>query len=152
MEKYYGCAQTTLAAAADTLNMEADDVFKALIGISGGVGGMGLGECGGMCGAAAAISFRFGHNPKEFAQKPETRFKIYDLVEKVCKKFLEEYGSLICRDIQMKLFGMAFNLRDPKIYEEFTRIRSKEDPCPKVTGKAAGWAVEAILEAEEKNE
>lgn len=151
LERYHGCAQTTLAAVADTLNIKADEVFKAMIGISGGVGDMVFGECGGMCGAAAAIGLRFGLKPEEFERKPEVRFKIYDIVEKVGKRFIEEYGSFICRDIQMKLFGKSFNLRDPTIFEEFARERERrpEDPCSKVTEKAAGWAVEAILEAEE---
>lgn len=49
MSVYSGCAQTTLLAVADTLNMEvSEDLFKAMIGLSSLSGG-----CGGICARAA---------------------------------------------------------------------------------------------------
>ena len=57
--KYEGCAQATFAAIADTLNLKGEEVFKAMVGLSGGVGDLGRGACGAMAGAAAAISLYF---------------------------------------------------------------------------------------------
>jgi C_GCAxxG_C_C family probable redox protein len=152
--KYGGCAQATFAAIADALNLKGEEVFKALIGLSGGVANMGKGACGSMAGAAAAISLKFGVRREVLKRNPEAILKakdhIYEMVEKVGGKFLEEFGSYLCRDIQMALFGKAFNLRDPKIYEEFREIAWPEVCSKKVVGKAAGWTIDVILEAEKR--
>ena len=150
--RYGGCAQATFAAVADALNLKGEDVFKALIGLSGGVGNMGRGACGAMAGAAAAISLKFGVGRNALKRNPEAilnvKDRIYELVEEVGERFLEEFGSYLCRDIQLALFGKAFNLRDPKAYMEFKQIAWPEACSRKVVAKAAGWAVDVILEAE----
>ena len=34
LHKYFGCSQTVLAAVADVLGLEAEQVFKAMVGLS----------------------------------------------------------------------------------------------------------------------
>jgi C_GCAxxG_C_C family probable redox protein len=141
--KYHGCAEATLASIADTLGMKIDDVFIAMAGISGGIGDMCYGACGGMAGSAAAISLKFGSKREKY--KPEIRHKIFDLVEKVGKNFIEEYGSYLCCDIQKKLLGKSFYLLDPKDHDEYKK-RGGSEKCAKVVGKASSWTVKVILE------
>jgi len=152
--RYGGCAQATFAAIADALNLKGEEVFKALIGLSGGVGNMGRGACGAMAGAAAAISLKFGVGRNALKRNPEAILKvkdrIYELVEKVGGRFLEEFGSYLCRDIQLALFGKAFNLRNPEAYMEFKQVAWPKACSREVVAKAVGWAVEVILEAEER--
>ncbi len=141
--KYHGCAQATFAAIADTLGIYNEDVFKALIGLTGGTGDMGRGTCGGLVGATAAIGLLYGANRNELTQ--EHVIKIGNLVAEIGQKFLKEYGSITCWDIQKKVYGRSFNLRDPKELEEFLR-RDDIWKCGMVCGKAAAWAIEKILE------
>lgn len=143
LARYKGCAQTTLLAVADTLGMEVDDnLFKAMIGLSGQAGG-----CGGICGAAAAIGLRYDIKRGEFERNPEVRFKVYEVVKRVRDKFIKEYDSYVCKDIQKKLFGRTFDSTIPQDQKTFEKAGLTKE-CSKVTEKAAGWAVTAILETE----
>jgi len=52
----------------------------------------------------------------------------------------------LCKDVQRKLFGRSFNLLDPKDYAEFEKAGAHVDKCPSVSGNAAKWAAEIILD------
>jgi len=142
--KYMGCAHSTFAAIADTLEIYDEKIFKALIGLTGGTGDMTFGTCGGLVGATAAIGVIFGVNRDKLTQ--EVVSQITALTAKVGKKFIDTYGSYLCREIHKKIYGETFNLRDP---EELQRFLSRPDiwKCGEVCGNAAAWAIEAILDA-----
>lgn len=155
--KKYACAEGTLLAVADTLKMPvSDDVFKAVIGLSSLSGG-----CGGLCGAIAAIGLRFGRNRGDYQMQepspsdessdtmvpPSWYIQLRQVVKRVRDQFDTEYGGYLCCDIQTKLFGRSFDTFDPSDMEAFMQQNAIE-VCPQVTENAAGWAVEAILEAE----
>ena len=144
---YRGCAQTTLLAVADTLNMDVpDELFKAMIGLSGRTGG-----CGGICGATAVIGLRYGINREDFATDPEMRglvtSKINDTMKIVRDKMTEKYGGYLCSDIQKTLYGRSYDFVYPDEMKAFSKEPIYEE-CPKVTEDAAGWTVEAILNME----
>jgi hypothetical protein len=65
---------------------------------------------------------------------------------KLHDKFINEYGSILCKDIQKKIMGRSFNLWDPKDYEEFEKAGGHTDKCPDVVGKAAEWTVEILYD------
>jgi len=141
---YRECAPTTILAVADTLNMKvSDNLFKAMVGLSGPSGG-----CGGICGATAAIGLRYGVDRKEFVKDPETRgrvsVKILQAVQVVQDRFVETYGGYLCYDVQKKLFGRPFDFTIPEDIEAFSKRPTEK--CRQVTENAAGWTVEAILE------
>ena len=56
-------------------------------------------------------------------------------------KFIEEYGTIICRDIHCKIFGRIFNLWDPedkKAFEEFYKIKLGDgDDAEEIINKIA---------------
>ena len=66
--------------------------------------------------------------------------------KKLYDKFVEEYGSPICKDVHQKLFGRTFNLMDKEDYAEFEKMGAHDDKCPVVSGKTARWAAEIILD------
>ena len=147
MSVYSGCAQTTLLAVADTLNMEvSEDLFKAMIGLSSLSGG-----CGGICGATAAISLRYGVPREDFERDSEMSGLVYtpilNKVKIVRNKMSEKYGGFLCCDIQRKLFGRSYDLTVPEEREAF-RKEPVSEKCPQVTEDAAGWTVEVILNME----
>ena len=143
---YRMCAPTTLLAVADTLNMKmSDNLFKAMVGLSGPSGG-----CGGICGATVAIGLRYGVDREDFVKDSETRRrvvgKIGQTVKVVRDRFVETYGGYLCYDVQKKLFGRPFDLLIPEELEAFSE--GPTEKCRQVTENAAGWAVEAILDTE----
>ena len=64
--------------------------------------------------------------------------------KKLYDKFVEEYGSPICKDIHVKLFGRAYYLLDSKEYKEFEDAGAHVDKCPKVAGNVARWTAEIL--------
>ena len=74
------------------------------------------------------------------------RWKTYELVKNLYDRFVEEYGSANCSDIQKKLFGRNFNFWNPGDFEEFDKAGGHTDKCPSVVGNAARWTVELLME------
>ncbi len=146
----YACAEGTLLAVADTLNMPvSDDVFKATIGLSSMSGG-----CGALCGAIAALGLRFGRTRAAYENSDITQIGKWYLtlrqaVKRVRDRFVTEYGGYLCCDIQDKLFGRSYDSLDPVELEAFMQPQlGAREVCRQVTENAAGWTVEAILETE----
>ena len=76
--------------------------------------------------------------------------RVFLYSKKLYDKFIEEYGSPICKDIHKKLFGRAYKLLDPTEYKEFEAAGAHVDKCPAVSGNAAKWAAEIILDIRKK--
>jgi C_GCAxxG_C_C family probable redox protein len=150
-KKYYGCSQCVLLAIQDTFGLENEDVFKSASGLAAGIGLMGS-ACGALTGGVMALSLKYGRDLQAFkAGDPEgIRFNAYEKAKKLYKRFEDEYGSVICRDIQKKIFGRSFNLRNPQEFKEFEKAGAHVDKCPNVVGRAAQWVAEIMLEDKEK--
>ena len=149
--EYAGCCPSTFLGVADALKLEGrKEAYKATIGLSGGIADMGVGACGAMAGAAMAIGLRYNLTPEKVETDTTRRgiHKVRDSVERVAKKFIDEYGSYTCRDIQMKLYGKSFDLKKPEIKEEFKKIGWPGKCSEHVVAKAAAWTVEEILNIE----
>jgi len=149
LRKYFGCSQTVLAAVADALGLEAEQVFKAMVGLAGGVGITGWGTCGALAGAAAAVSLYLAPDRESYEQDPEARFCVYQAAARVAERFKAHFGAVTCWEVQVGLFGRHFDLRDPEQLREFLD-GGFIWRCEEVVGLAARWAVEAIAEAQEE--
>ncbi len=144
LRKYGGCAPASLLAVAHTLNLEvSDEVLKAMGGFSSLAG-----ACGNLCGGIAAMGLKYGVNREDSVKNPEIDFlsfaKMMTTAKVLREKFVEEYGSYLCDDIQTKLFGKCVMPTSPEELETFY------EKCSSVTENAAGWTVAAILEMDEK--
>jgi C_GCAxxG_C_C family probable redox protein len=145
-----GCCQAALAAVQDALNIQSNDVFKAATALSGGVADSTNGACGALTAGVMAISFLYGRDRENF-DKPEYGYKSYQLSKKLHDRFVEEYGSCVCHDVLMKVFGRSFDFWDPEELKSFEKAGGHEDKCPTVVAKAAKWTVEILLsESEER--
>lgn len=145
---YAGCAQSLLLAVQETFEMEDPTVFRAASGLAGGVGLSIKGSCGGLTAGTMALSQKYGRERSKIEDIEGVRFKSYELARKLYQRFIDEYGSCRCQDIQRKVFGRAYNLYDPTEFEKFEKAGGHVDKCPSVIGKAASWVAEIILEQE----
>ena len=144
-EREYGyCSQCTYAAVKEVLGIGSDDVFKAAYGLAGGSASMGTGNCGAYSGGILAICSKYGRE-RFTDEKSEIAG---GLCRKLHSKFIEEYESCICHDIQKKIFGRSFNFLDPEDVEEFGKAGGHVDKCTSVVGKAAKWVTEILLSEE----
>ena len=145
-ERDYGsCAQCVFAAVGEILGNGNEEVFKAIDAFAGGLGRSGNGTCGALSGGVAAISCRYGRGDFQDPVASD-RERCMTLTKRLHDRFLEEYGSILCKDVQKKIMGRSFNLWDPKEREEFLAAGGHKDKCPDVAGKAAKWTVDLLTE------
>ena len=150
----HGCSPCTFWAIAEALGMDeySEILYKASTGLSGGVGLSIEGHCGALSAGALAIGARYGRDFKgqEDLEAYQARMaRSNDLCRKLVERFQETYGSIICPDIQKRLFGRTFNLQNPKDREAFAAAGAYTEVCSSVVGTGAKLAVEIILEEEE---
>jgi C_GCAxxG_C_C family probable redox protein len=144
-DKDYGsCSQCVFAAVSEVLGARSLEIFKTMDGLAGGLARAGDGTCGALSGGVAAISQKYGR--ADFSNLGE-REKGMVLGKKLHDRFIEEFGIVICKDVQTKIIGRSFNLWDLKEHEEFNK--AKGDKCQNVVGKTAKWTVEILLSEKE---
>lgn len=148
-ERDYGnCAQCVFAAVSEVLGNEGAEVFKAIDAFAGGLGRSGNGTCGALSGGVVAISHKYGredfHTDRE-TDKERQRGMI--LSKMLHDKFLEEYGGILCKEVQKKIMGRSYNLWDPKDREEMNAAGGHTVKCPDVVGKTAKWTVGLLTES-----
>ncbi|MDG6244606.1 MAG: C-GCAxxG-C-C family protein [Methanolobus sp.] len=146
-QKYGYCAQAVLSAIQDIFGEINDEVIQASHSLAGGGSLDGDGTCGGYSGAMMAISAFFGRKRDQFGEG-----EIFDWMEssklskRIKQEFIDEYGSIICNDIQKEVFGNSYDLWDPKEFEAFEKAGAHVDKCPSITGNAAKWTAKVLLE------
>lgn len=139
------CPQCVLSALMETLDIGDPATVKAADALAGGTALSTEGTCGALVGGLLAISSIVGRSYEDF-KAGEYRRRVFRYAKKLYDRFVEEYGSPLCKDVQKKIFGRSFNLLDPKEYAEFEKMGAHVDKCPSVSGNAAKWAAEIILD------
>jgi len=144
--KHGGCSQCVIAALHDAFNIRSDDIFKASTGLVGGGAGTCDGSCGAYAGAIMVTSSLHGRGREDFSKREVPLHTFFGPAMKLREKFIQEYGTIICRDIQTKVLGRPYYLADPEDFKKFEEAGGHEIHCPEVVGKAARWAAEIINE------
>lgn len=160
---YWGCGQSTFSAIVDAVREggielctkeDEDEMFKGIVGLSGGYGNMNIGTCGALVGASFAVSLFSGIGREEQLKDPDHRRIAYDNVAgTIGERFLKEFGGLRCRDVTWNRFGKQYDSWDPEAKKEFNRDEEErgcigEEKCTQPM--AARWTTEYILELMEK--
>lgn len=143
---YKGCSQCVVAAVQDLFGARNEAVFRAASGLAGGGGLCGDGGCGSYTGGVMVLSQFSGRTRKNFLDPARTRKYSFDLAKKLHDRFIAEYGSVICRDIQQKIFGRPYYLRDAEEFEKFEKAGAHDVQCPSVVGNSVRWVAEILLE------
>ncbi|MCK4862666.1 MAG: C_GCAxxG_C_C family protein [Dehalococcoidales bacterium] len=145
---YTGCSQCVIAALQDTFNIRNDAIFKAATGLAAGGGASIDGSCGAYSGGIMVLSYLMGREREDFADSGGILLRNFELIRKLRDEFIQEYGSVICCDIQTKIFGRSYYLADMDEFEMFEKAGGHDAlHCPEVVGKAARWAATLINEA-----
>lgn len=144
---YRGCSQCVIAALQDTLGIKNDEIFKSATGLAGGTGLAADSGCGAYTGSILILGLLLGRERSDFSDPEGIRFKTHELSRKLRDKFIQTYGSIICRDIQNKLLGRYYYLADPQEYEKFHQAGAHDIHCPGVVGQAARWMIEILWDA-----
>lgn len=143
--KLGSCPQCVLAALKETLDVGNENIFQAAQGLTGGTALSSKGTCGALAGGMIAISSLVGRTYQEFTEGQKKRL-VFKYTKLLYDKFIEEYGSPLCCDVQKKLFGRSYVLLNKQDYEAFEKAGAHVDKCTSVAGNAAKWTAEIILD------
>ncbi|HWS03926.1 MAG TPA: C-GCAxxG-C-C family protein [Gammaproteobacteria bacterium] len=140
-ELEYGCCpQCVLAAVQETVGGVAPEVIKAVHGLSGGGGLMGMGTCGALSGGLVALSTKRGRDRDKFERgKFIGNFR---QGEELVNRFKEEFGGVTCQELQHCFTGKTYDMWDAQQYADFTEKRGNQ--CARASALVAQWVVEKL--------
>lgn len=147
-QKYGSCPQCVLSAIQQVFEIGSDDVLKASHVLAGGGGLTRQGTCGALVGAMMAVSVKYGRDGANLGNG--LYMDSFALAKQIFNRFVAEFGSPICGDVQTKVLGQSYDFWTPKEFAAFEAAGGHVDKCPRVGGAAARIAAEVLLEAEEK--
>lgn len=142
---FRGCAQCTVAAIFDVLNIENDTIFKAACGLASGGGLSCEGTCGGYTGSVMVMSSLFGRRRKFFDNDEDYKRTAFRMAKILQEKFFNEFNTLTCNEIHKIVFGRTYDLWNPDEKHQFSLDGSHKMKCTNVVGLSASWAVELII-------
>jgi hypothetical protein len=153
-EKHSGsCSQCTVAALHEVLGFE-DILVRAATSSCGGQASSATGTCGGVIGATMVLDYYFGRCLDKLSSKEivpanmEALSNAMEIARLFCQKYTKEYGSILCPEIQRKLYGRAFRLNETGEFKAFEEAGGHTDPskCMRVVGNSARWVMEILIE------
>lgn len=134
----YACSQAVGMAFADVAEVERDTVAKAMLPFGGGLGRLRL-----TCGAVSGMAAAYGLIVSSAQNDPENKKETYAAVQKLCAKFSEENGSLICAEL---LAGQSVAVTVGGTAEARTQEYYKKRPCAELVYHAAQILEEHLKE------
>lgn len=130
------CSQCTVVALQEVFQIKSEELFSTSFAFGGGFANTGEGTCGALAGGAIIISYLYGRRREEFFHGISNKKADY-LTKKLYDRFVQEYGSCICKDVQKKIFGRSFNFWDEKEKEIFEKSGGHINKCPAIVAKTA---------------
>jgi C_GCAxxG_C_C family probable redox protein len=153
-EKYSGsCSQCTVAALREILGFE-DIIVKIATSSCGGQAGLSTAACGGVIGGTIVLDYYLGRPAnmvsatREIPEGMESFSRAMQAAQSLCKKFVDQYDSILCPQLQERIYGRAFNHQDPADWQAFLDAGAHTDPtkCMSVVGNAARWTLEILID------
>ena len=159
--KGYNCSQAVLLAFSDKTGLDEKTAAKIASSFGGGMGRMRE-VCGAFSGMLLVFGLLHGYVATDETAKDDKKVQ-YERVQELAKRFREEFGSIICRELltgtaktQIKAGERADNeqisamLSDSAVPTERTEAYYKKRPCPELVEEGAR-ILEAYLEALERD-
>jgi len=116
-----------------------DDIVQAGVGLLGGGAHSVVGSCGTFSAALMVLSAKYSPRPdilseKDFAQLAYANARFGQFRD----WFVSEFGSVACRDVQLKVLGQTYNLMDDQEKQSFREYQQEQGKfCSQVAMKVA---------------
>ena len=149
---YHGCGQCVLAAVMETLGKMDDGAFNAATNFSGGLGLYGKSTCSALLGGAMVFGLLNPRDHANFNGARETKYRSFDMTQRLIAKFEDRYKSIICHDIHTLRMGRPFDLRSSEQRVLFEEAGAHLEECTETVALAAKWTIEIIGEEFTKDE
>ena len=142
-----GCAKCTLQALLDVTGEQNKMLVNATTGLAAGIGLCGDGICGGYSGGSIFFSHYLYQRFDEYQKQFDVGAKVYELTQALRDRYINTYGSFICKDIHRQIFnGREYILKDSGVVDDFEKAGAHQgDKCTSVVGAAAQWAMEILI-------
>ncbi len=153
MDRYSGCGQCSLRALMEELKLPGGvEVLKAAGFTNLGVA-LNQNMCGALLGCIMAMGLACGRSDFSDSIYPEPREQDDEyllprslmLIRGFYQRFIREFGSWSCRDLQIRIFGRNFETVIIEEEEKF-HLAGGHKACVSLVGKAARLAAETILD------
>lgn len=150
----FSCSQSTVAALCRVLGFP-DVLVKAASSNAGGTAMQLVGTCGGLVGGIMVLDYFFGRpfehmSDKELIQDPNINdlFVAQPVARSLVTKYIQEYGTINCVNIQLQLYNRFFYLEDPGEFKKLDEAGAHSNPekCPRIVGNASRWTMEILLD------
>ena len=130
----FNCTQVVLGVFCQHLGFNKDTAMKLTTGFGSG---MKCGEmCGAVTGALMVISLKYGHGMDKDADAKE---KTNKMVLEFQKRFVNENGSVICKEI------LGYDLSKSEELETIKEQNLFKSVCPKMVASAVNILEDLIL-------
>jgi hypothetical protein len=125
-----------------------DDVVQAGVALAGGGANSVTGSCGAFSGGLMALSARFSPRLDTLSNKEREQLAhARSQFARFRDWFIAEFGSVACRDVQLKVLGRVFNIMNDQDFQEFMEYQKQSGRyCREVYLKAALNVAEVILD------
>jgi len=144
------CAQESFHAISSVLGIKNYQIFKSLSALEAGGAITTAGSCGAFVGGLVAISYFFGRTYEQW-QECKTYIKSSILGQKLYKRFIKEYNTIICKEIHKNKFGRTFKLMDEENLgidkhelKVFEAMGAHKNMCTTVSGLSAMWVIDIL--------
>lgn len=153
MNRYGGCGQCLLRTLQEELNLPGGVAALKAAGFTN----MGIALTGTICGAflGGIMAMGLACGREDLADPvyphPELVDDVYQMPQSLMlirgfyHRFIQEFGSCSCRDVQIRIFGRSFETLIVEEEEKF-HLAGGHTACVGVVSKAARMAAETILE------
>ncbi len=137
-ESGYNCCQAVLCAYADELGIDETTALKIASSFGGGMGRLRE-VCGAVSGMFMVCGLRDGYTNIDGVNAHEEKMSHYERIQELARKFINENGSIICRE----LLGLAPKKSsldmDSPVPEKRSDEYYKKRPCAELVAMAASF-------------
>ena len=139
----YNCAQAVFCAFCDETGLSLEDAARLSSSFGGGMGRLRE-VCGTVSGALLALGMLRGYADP---QDPELKKAHYKLVQEYARRFREENGTIICRELLKNVSVTQGDTPEPRTPGFYARR-----PCLGLAGQAAAILDEMLSETKKNEE
>lgn len=139
----YNCAQAVVCAFDDLTGLDRETAARLASSFGGGMGRMRE-VCGTVSGALLVLGLARGYADPA---SPEAKKAHYARVREFARRFREQSGSILCRELLAGVETTPGGDPEPRTAEYYARR-----PCPQLAWQAADILDEMLSEMEKENE
>ena len=153
MHRFGGCGQCTLRALQEEFNLGGGTAVVKAAGFTNMGIALEQNICGALLGCILAMGLACGREDLSDTIYPNPQLvddtyhlpRSLILIRTFYQRFIHEFGSWSCRDLQVRIFGRNFETMFLEEEEAFQKAGGHKG-CVDLIGKAARLAAETILQ------